>query len=489
MMGRSMLAYLPVNLANILTAFGTIVILTRLLEPAEFGIYAIAMITLQFTHMSLFTWLEAAMARFQARAERENDVASHLKTLYRLGGYIGLSTFPIIMATLWILPIDDRLAYVLVFALSSGCIQVLFNLGMEAHRASHRIKRYSVTYASQTVISFTIGLFFVLFTPLREAGPYVGIFIGLVLVGLIDGLFMLKRMKGGKYNADKAKTYAIYGLPLCIGLLLSYALNSIDAYLILGIKGAAAAGEYNAGYNLANRSLETLFVWISMAITPVAITAMEKEGTEKAQLILKDYAASLMWIAFPAATGIALVAPDAGFILGEGVRDVAVTIMPGIALAGLINGLMTYYVHRAFMLSGKTRKYVWALVLPVFLNIGLNLWLIPIYGLQGAVWATVICYAIAIMIATVLARQDFPLPLPIRAALEILVACATMAVAVLALPLDNMTPGFMTLMIKAVTGGLVYLLVCWLINAANCRNVIRSIKQKLSSSSVLEPAE
>jgi len=52
MMGRSMLAYLPVNLANILTAFGTIVILTRLLEPAEFGIYAIAMITLQFTHMS-----------------------------------------------------------------------------------------------------------------------------------------------------------------------------------------------------------------------------------------------------------------------------------------------------------------------------------------------------------------------------------------------------------------------------------------------------
>ena len=489
MMGRSMLAYLPVNLANILTAFGTIVILTRLLEPAEFGIYAIAMITLQFTHMSLFTWLEAAMARFQARAERENDVASHLKTLYRLGVYTGITAFPVIMAMLWLLPLDDRLAYVLVFALCSGSIQVLFNLGMEAHKAAHRIKRYSVAYSSQTVLSFTIGLFFVLFTPLREAGPYMGIIIGLILVGIIDGLFMLKRMKGGKYSANKARTYAVYGLPLCIGLLLSYALNSIDAYLILAIKGAAAAGEYNAGYNLANRSLETLFVWISMAITPVAITAMEKEGTEKAQLILKDYAATLMWLAFPAATGIALVATDAGFILGEGVRDVAVTIMPGIAIAGLINGLMTYYVHRAFMLSGKTHKYVWALVVPVILNIGLNLWLIPIYGLMGAVWATVICYAIAIVIATLLARKDYPLPLPIRPAIEILIACAAMSAAVLALPLDKMTPGFITLMIKAVIGGFVYLLVCWIINAANCRHVIRTMKQKFSSSPVMEPAE
>ena len=150
---------------------------------------------------------------------------------------------------------------------------------------------------------------------------------------------------------------------------------------------------------------------------------------------------------------------------------------------------MTYYVHRAFMLSGKTHKYVWALVVPVILNIGLNLWLIRIYGLMGAVWATVICYAIAIVIATLLARKDYPLPLPIRPAIEILIACAAMSAAVLALPLDKMTPGFITLMIKAVIGGFVYLLVCWIINAANCRHVIRTMKQKFSSSPVMEPAE
>ena len=489
MLGRSILSYLPVNLANMLTAFGTIAILTRLLEPAEFGLYALAMITLQFVHMGLFTWMEAAMARFQARAERENDVKSHLITLYRLGALTGIISFVFIMTLLSLNLFDPALTYVLVFALGSGCIQVIFNLGMEAHRAAHRIKQYSLTYSSQTLISFTLGILFVIFTPLKAAAPFAGIACGLIIVGSLDLFFMWKRMRGGKFHKDKAKTYFIYGAPLCIGLLLSYALNSADAYIIKFFMGSASVGEYNAGYNLSNRSLEILFVWVSMAVTPVAVTAMEKEGTEKSQEILKNYGATLLWIAVPAATGIALVAKDAGFILGEGVRDNAVMVMPWIALAGLINGCMTYYVHRAFMLSGQTHKFVWALVAPVILNIGLNIALIPSYGLMGAVWATILSYSLALIIATILGRRDYPLPIPLRAALEIICCSAIMAGAVCVLPLSHMDPGFITLIIKGGTGIIVYLIACWVLNAADCKTVIRGLRERLTSSSLPEPAE
>jgi len=439
--GPPILSYLPVNLANMLTAFGTIAILTRLLEPSEFGIYAIAMITMQFVHMGLFTWLEAAMQRFQARAERENDVASHLKTLYKTGLFLGVGAFSVSMVILAVVPL-------------------LFNLGMEAHKAAHRIKRYSITYSSYTLVSFTLGILFILFTPLKAAAPFVGVICGLLIVGTIDLLFMWKQMRVGIYNIEKTKTYFSYGAPICIGLLLSYALNSADVYLIAALMDEASAGEYSAGYNLANRSS-----------------------------ILKNYGATLLWIAVPAATGIALVAKDAGFILGEGVRDNAVMIMPWIAFAGLINGLMTYYVHRGFMLSGKTHKFVWALVLPVVLNLGLNILLIPKYGLIGAVWATIISYSLAIIIATYLARQDYPLPLPLRAAFEVSGCSAIMALAVYSLPLDNMTPGFVTLMIKGMVGIGVYMLACWVANAANCRTFIRDIRGRFASRSIPEPAE
>lgn len=489
MLGRSILAYLPVNLANILTSFGTIIVLTRLLEPSEFGIYAIAVITMQFVHTALFTWMEAAMARFQARAEREDDVKSHLATLYKLATATGIGGFALTMVLIWALPLPERLSLVLIFAFASTCLQVIFNLGMEAHRAAHRIKRYSLTYSTQTLLSFTLGILFIIFTPLREIAPFIGMIIALVCVGSIDLAFMRRRMKGGHYEAKKVNTYFKYGAPLCIGLMLSYALNSIDVYLIGFLMNTASAGEYNAGYNLANRSLEILFVWVSMAVTPVAVTAMEKSGTESSREILKNYGATLMWIAFPAATGIALVSQDAGFILGEGVRAGAVSVMPWIAFAGLLNGMMTYYVHRGFMLSGQTHKYIWALVIPVILNIGLNLVLIPIYGLMGAVGSTVVCYSLALAIATWLARQDYPLPLPLRAAAELAICCGLMSAGVLLLPLDSFEPGFVTLMIKASIGAAIYLSACWLLNAANCRQVVRDLMAKFRPQAMPEVAE
>ncbi|MDB2437236.1 polysaccharide biosynthesis C-terminal domain-containing protein [Hellea sp.] len=478
MMGRSMLAYIPVNLANIIVSFGTIVVLTRLLNGEEFGRYALAMITMQFAHMGLFTWLEAAMARFQARAEREGDVNSHLKTIYAYAVACGAAGFAFMMVVLWALPLSQIMKTLLVATLASTTLQIFFNLGMEAHRAAHRIRRYSFTYSTQMLMSFTIGILLILTTPLREIAPFIGIIIALLVTLAIDLPFMLKQMKGGVTQPAKANTYFRYGMPICISLLLAYALNSADMYLIAGMMGEASAGQYNAGYNLANRSLEILFVWISMAATPIAVTLMEKEGVEGSRQIMKDYGASLLWIAMPAATGIALVSKEFGFILGESVRAEAITVMPLIAFAGVLNGLISYYAQRAFMLSGKTSMFMWAMVPPVVLNIGLNIWLIPLYGLMGAVYATVISYALGFVLAIIVGRRFYPLPIPFRAVLEIGFACGCMALSVLALPDLSQFHDFIALAIKAITGASVYALVCMVINAANSRSFIKNLVEK-----------
>ena len=484
MMGRSMLAYIPVNLANIIVSFGTIVVLTRLLGSEEFGRYALAVITMQFVHMALFTWLEAAMARFQARAEREDDVSSHLKTIYSYAAVCSVVGFALMMTCLWALPLSANVKTLMAVALGSTALQLFFNLGMEAHKAAHRIKRYSFTYSTQMLMSFTIGILLIMTTPLREVAPFIGIIIALVITLAIDLPFMMKNMQGGETQRQKANTYFRYGMPICISLLLAYALNSADMYIIALLMGEASAGQYNAGYNLANRSLEILFVWISMAATPHAVTLMEKEGVQRSREIMKDYGASLLWIAMPAATGIALVSKEFGFILGENVRAEAVTVMPMIAFAGVLNGLISYYAQRAFMLSGKTSMFMWAMVPPVILNIALNIWLIPIHGLMGAVYATVISYALGFVLAIAIGRRFYPLPIPVRATLEIGFACACMAAAVLALPDLSELNDFIALMIKATIGASIYGMVSLAINAANSRTFIKSLLEKRSLKAV-----
>jgi len=483
MMGRSMLAYIPVNLASLIVSFGGIVILTRILGSAEYGRYAVAMITMMGIHMGFFTWLEAAMARYQARAERNDDVNSHVKTLYAYALRTTIPALALFWAVLYVAPerfIGPDMKLLIAIALASTTLQLFLNLGMEAHKAAHRIARYSASFATHQLMSFTIGIILILATPVRELGPFIGIGVASLVVLAFDLPFMFKHMKGGKVEVDRAKRYFSYGMPISVSLILTYALSSGDIYIIKAIMGDSAVGEYNASYNLANRSLDILFIWIGMAITPIAVTALEKEGLEKSKAILKSYGAGLLWIAMPAATGIALVAEPAGFILGEEVRQGAVKIMPWIAFAGVMNGMISYYAQRAFMLSGKTKMFVWAMVPPVALNIGLNFWLIPLYGLMGAVWSTVIAYAVGLALALILGRRYFPIPVPVKAFFQISFACLVMAGVVMAISVPADIPDFVEILIKAGIGIAVYGLLCFSTDTAGCRVIIKKIVQKFS---------
>jgi len=328
MSDKSILAYLPVNLANIFISFGTIMILTRLLSGAEFGVYALAVITVEFVHLGLFSWIEAAMERFWARADRNNNINNFTKSLFSFCLIYGLLIVVTVLGILYLLPVETHVKTVLAFALGALSLRNLSCLFLESHLAAERSKRYSAVYTLITMGGFAIGIILILLTPLRESAPFIGILIALSLSMFFEVPFMLKLMKGGRYQSQHMTQAFRYGVPISIALMLTYTLNSADMYFITHFMGWESAGQYNAGYNLANRSLDVLFVWISMALTPIIIQAVEKESRESALVIVKSCGAGMLWIALPMATGIALVAEPAGIILGESVRAGAITVMP-----------------------------------------------------------------------------------------------------------------------------------------------------------------
>ena len=363
MLGRSLLAYIPVNLVTMLLSFGNIIILTRILSGQEYGRYAIAIISIQFFHMLFLTWTEAAMARYYARAEQDNEIPTLLKTIYVYTLMVGLLAALILIAGLWFIPMDASLKLLLSVALGSTCIKVLTNLSFEYNKASHNIGRFSFLFCLDGLVTFLLGVYLILEYDSGALGPLIGITIGVFVIMLIDLPRMLKNMKGGKVDHNAAKKYFNYGFPICLSLVLSYALSSADVYLIAGLMNETAAGQYSAGYNLAARTLDIIFVWIGMAVTPIAVTTIEQIGLEESRKVMKNYAVALLAIALPAATGLALIAEPAGFILGESVREEAVKIMPLIALSSVLCGLNAFYAQRAYMLSGKTVDFVWALAL------------------------------------------------------------------------------------------------------------------------------
>ncbi len=478
---KQVLGYLPVNLANIIISFGTIIILTRLFDGAEFGRYALAIASLHFMHMVAFSWVEAAMARYYARAERKGKLSDHLKTSYIAAAITSAIGFVLFMSLVYFLPIDNLMKTLLGFALASTCLTLIYNLGIEAHKAAHRIGRYSAIHSFNGLFGFSLGIVLILLTPLRELAPFIGIMIASFISIIIDLPFMIKHMRGGRFEKTRVQKYIAYGLPISMSLMLAYILSQGDLFFIKYFMGDASVGEYNAGYNLANRSLDVIFIWIGMAMTPIAITSLERDGLEKTKQVLKKYGEVLLLMILPAATGIALVAEPAGFIMGESVRNEAVKIMPWIAFAGVMNGFINFYAQRAFVLSGKTVLFAISMIVPVIINIALNIWLIPIYGLKGAIWATLISYSVGLIISIVLARRTFPLPLPVKALVQTGFACLIMAGIVLSLPSAiNQLPDFIELVIKAIIGASVYALIVFALNTSDCRALAKDIFTKIT---------
>ena len=90
MLGRYLLGYLPVQAAQGLVGFGSVAVFTRLMAPEDYGSYALALAAMSLTHILIFTWLEAAVARFHARAERRGRMREHLMTAYAVYALIAL---------------------------------------------------------------------------------------------------------------------------------------------------------------------------------------------------------------------------------------------------------------------------------------------------------------------------------------------------------------------------------------------------------------
>jgi len=126
------------------------------------------------------------------------------------------------------------------------------------------------------------------------------------------------------------------------------------------------------------------------------------------------------------------------------------------------------------MISERTDVFVWVLIAPVIANLILNAILIPKYGLIGAVIATCFAYALGLVLAIIIGRRYYPLPLPVKAFFQIGFACMVMAAIVYNLPMHDSWPDIIHLVLKGGVGIFVYIITSWFINSAGCRGYIKS---------------
>lgn len=482
MFWRGVWGYLPANIVQGVVGFLTIVLFTRLLSPEEFGRYAIAFSVFSLAHVALFTWTEAAMARFWASESGEGGaLADHFAGLYRALLLLTVAFTPLAAAVVLLWPGDAAFRAAIAAGLVGVPLRSLLKLVQERYRAAGEVRRAAMLDMVQAVGGLATGVGLV-FLGLGAAAPLLGLALApvIALPFVLPG--ELKQARGGRVDMARLRTYALYGYPIAAALALALVLSSTDRLLLAVFMDEAATGAYHAAYSIANRTLDVLFVWLGAAGGPALIMALERGGAARLQEAAREQASTFLLIGLPAAVGVMLVArPLAEVLIGEDLRAAATTITPLIALSALLAGLNAYYLNQAFTLGRRTGLLFGVMAAPALANVVLNLILIPRFGLLGAAWATMASFAIGSLVSIWIGRRVLTMPIPWEALIRCGVAAGAMALVVSRLPSPG---GFVELMLDAAVGATVYAAVALTINAAGVRDVVVRLAARLRARGV-----
>lgn len=288
-------------------------------------------------------------------------------------------------------------------------------------RVSNRPIRYALIKLLNVGVIVVVNLLFLKYIPsFLEEGkelpsiitdnynniPKVNyIFIANLLGSAISLLFLIPYLLKFKFNFDVIllKKMLSYSWPIMVAGM-AYVINeNLDKFLIKRMIGDTEMGIYSACYKLAI-FMNLYIMAFRLGAEPFFFNQSSKKNAKETYATIMNY-----FVIIGALVLIGIV----GYI------DVfkhfinpdywgALIIVPVILLANLFLGIY-YNLSIWYKLTDKTRFGMYFSIIGAIITIVLNLWLIPVIGIMGAAYATLIAYASMTVISYVIGKKYYPI--------------------------------------------------------------------------------
>jgi O-antigen/teichoic acid export membrane protein len=406
-----------------LVAFLAIPLFSRLLSPADYGRYALIIGAVSLLNALLFQWMRLSLVRYlPAYGEHPAQLKS---TLVTVSAALVLA-LALVGGAVVLLPATRQWWTVIAACLAVLAVQAAFELCCEYSRATIRPWQYMTLQLIRSGVFVGLGVGLVLLS-WGWSGPLLGTAAGM---GLAAAWAYRRDWRDVRVGIDRQTLWKVsrYGLPLSLTVALTVVIGTSDRFLIAWFGGEDDAGLYSVAFDFTTQTLTLLMVVVHMAMFPLAVQAWEREGPDAAQEQMRSNVSLLLGIGVPCVVGLSVLSPGiAQCFLGESFRDTASQIIPLVALGAFLAGLKAYHFDTAFQFVHRTLDQVWIVLFAAVVNLGLNLVMIPKWGINGAAGASVLSFLMAIGLTAWIGRRHFALAFPVGSCVQVLVASAAMA--------------------------------------------------------------
>jgi O-antigen/teichoic acid export membrane protein len=401
------------GLGSILTRaliFLLLPVYTRFLSPADYGIVTV---TATITSILLLVYplgIHGAASRFYFAVDSPEERRSRTGTLWLAtvlfaglaAVLLDLAGGSLLQRVVPGLPFHPyvRLAIWTAFLLALSLVPFL------VLQLQQRPGTYLAVTVGSSLATAAATLLFVVGLKEGAAGYLRGALAGAAVTALC-AIGIAARSVRMTIRRDVALAALGYGLPLVPHALAGWVLELSDRTILARYATLGDVGIYSLGYQIGTVP-GLIIAAFNAAWIPYLFKALgtgEPHAPERLSRLATYYAMTLVFFAL----GLALLVGPMLRLLVAPAYHASAGITPWITAAYVLYGL--YIIPISFLFwRERTGRVPLVTLMAGVVNVGLNLWLIPRYGMIAAAWSTLGAYLVMLPVAWASARGVHPFP-------------------------------------------------------------------------------
>ena len=411
-LGKQSLIYGFGHIMVRLVTFLLLPLYTNIFSAEEYGVVALFYTFLSFMNVILRYGMGAALLKFYVPAdtdERKTIITNIIASLFLSGGLflILFYMFRHMLAPI-ILGVNNPelitlMGIIIVF-------DTIWSIPMLVLRSENRPIQFISLSLLNVGITMGLNLVLILKMGMGIKAVFLSNLIASGILLLVSLPILGKRFNLSSLSVDRWKTILKFAMPFLPAGLFSMVMEVSDRYILKYLTDLSTVGIYNTGYKVGMLMM-LVVTGFNMGWQPYFL--QEGKSNYKDNVfsnIITYVCASLgfIWVLILIWSDKLIRFKLFGYsFIGEEFYD-ALPLVPWIALGYLFYG---YYILQTPGIFLKDRPSIaaWTRLFGALINIGLNLFLIPIYGAWGAAISTCLSFFFMAVLMNVISNKLYPI--------------------------------------------------------------------------------
>lgn len=268
--------------------------------------------------------------------------------------------------------------------------------------------KFAILQTLQSIMSLGLGLLLIIEFSYGWEGKYYAELLILFFI-FIYAIYYIYKNNYYKFNTEysKLKELFVFLFPLTFSVLGLYIIGTIDRIFVSNMLGLEAAGIYNVAIIMAI-IINMVYDSIIKALEPIVYQNLaENQKENKIKVVKLIYLYSTICIII--FTLFLLFLPYVfNIMINEKFID-ALVLIPILGLGLTFEGLRKV-LGAPLVFKHKVKSLALITIIASIINIVLNYYLIDLYGIKGAAYATLLSFAILYFLTLFLLIKNIKLP-------------------------------------------------------------------------------